>query len=309
MAIPLAIPIAIGAAKVISSIFGNKAANDKAKAEALVYNEWLKDRSQTVDDIAAKLKANGIDIYGPQISYRDSTAESYSNTVFNQTQKMEKTVGAGQEGMKAKLDKLIQGRLGQTDFISEEEKAASERGINQMQTGANERIRGALARMGGGVSPSSMQAAMLETPGDIAANQARLNAEAGWNATNRAEADKARAEAAGQLAAWQGQTTKTKGSSTTTGSTSSHESATAPPDPAKLLQFLMPPSPQATGKTGQSQFGSALGAGADAAASIYGMYNNPGGGGAAGGAGVPPTSAFEPGGGTWVFRNGSWVKE
>ncbi len=264
-----------GGLNLLGGILGNKSKEEAAKAQQLAYNEWLKDRSQSVEDITKNLAARGIDIYGPQVTYSNQQAAQEAHTVMNQMSQMTKTVGKGQEPMYQKLNQLLQGRLGQTDFITPEEKAATEQQINKMQEAGRNRVGNAVSRMG--LSPSTMQAAMLETPADIAANQARIGALANFAQLNRDEAAKARAEASGQLQAWQGQNTKTTGTTDTYGTSSMSGSQTAPPDYLKLLSFMAPPSPnQPVTGTGGSTFGDALGAGGDFLSMLLAKNKKPG---------------------------------
>ncbi len=277
MALPLLAVGAFAALKGLGSILGNKSKNDAAKAQQLAYNEWLKDRSKTVDEIAANLKSRGIDIFGPQVTYANQQAQQEAHSVFQQSSQMTKTVGKGQEAMYQKLNQLLQGRLGQTDFITPEEKAATEQQINKMQEAGRNRVGNAVSRMG--LSPSTMQAAMLETPADIAANQARIGALANFAQLNRDEAAKARAEASGQLQAWQGQNTNTRGSSDSFSTSSGSSSQTAPPDYLKLLSFLGAPAPnQPVVGTGQSMAGDIMGAVGSTGLAMTGNMGGSGGG-------------------------------
>jgi hypothetical protein len=295
---PLIIGGGLLAIKGVMDFLGNKSKADAEKAARVMYNEWLKDRSQTAQDIAAKLAERGIDIYGPQVTTTSasgtSSGTSQSRTVSNTSQ----VVDPAQAAIKAKLEELIMGKLGTPEQITEGEKAAMLEQIGQGERAGVTDVTNRAAKMN--LGGTSLQSAMLANPVTSAANYQRsqyLGSEVPQQ--NRELADKSRAEASGLLNAWKGAKNVSNTSGSTTGTFSNTGTSTAPPNYNSLLAFLSPPAPGASTQTGWNP---AASAGSDLAGSLLQLWMNqqsqPQSGSSGGGANSS---------GGWVFENGSWV--
>ena len=301
MPIPIGIPIAAMAIKGIADFFSNKSKADAEKAARVMYNEWLKDRSQTAQDIAAKLAERGIDIYGPQVTTTSASGTSSGTSQSRTVSDTSQVVDPAQAEMKALLEKIIMGKLGTPEQITEGEKAAMLERI-----GAGERAgltdvtnRAAKMNLGG----TSLQSAMLSNPVTSAANYQRsqyLGSEVPGQ--NRLLGDKSRAEAFGLMNAWKGAKNVSNTRGSTTGTFSNTGTTTAPPNYSSLLSFLAPPAPGASTQTGWNP---AATAGSDLAGSLLQLWMSQQGQQKSGSSGTSGGDANTAGG--WVFENGSWV--
>jgi hypothetical protein len=281
------------AIKGVSGILKNKSADEAKKAEMLMYNEWLKDRSQTADDIAAKLAERGVDIYGPQISTTTQqgggTSQSFTRGTQDSTTSNRPIITEEYQPMEQQLRSLIEGRLGKGQFSNEElvsrTLANRVRAVNRASAGAEQSVLNKVGRQGGGALKLAGGLAPL------AASRAGQIADIAGNIPMEARGleneDLARAQGAigafgrGDLSRTRGTTTSsTTGSNTYSGGSTS----TAPPNFSALFNTFAAPSPTSSGKTGYNLGADIGGTSADLGFQLLKLF----GGKGAGGAGTPP---------------------
>jgi hypothetical protein len=217
------LPALILAGSTLLSFLAKRKANQAAKDQLSQTNANEKARADAANSVLADLKANGVNLAGPitRTSGGTQSGTSTTNSRSHSATQQRKVVDAAQAGIKAQLEAETQKRLGQRDFVTPAEKAAILTQIASATRGQEAKIAGAVA--GRNLAPGSVQSVMLNNPVRTAANAATIGAMSDWEKTNRAEQEKARAEASGLLNAWQGQdsTTDTTGTSTTDSSSTS----------------------------------------------------------------------------------------
>ena len=270
---PLLIMGGILAAKAVSGMMKGHSENESKKAEAKAFNDFLAARGAKANEIEQALADNGYSMYGPQVTTGTTATQGGGTSTTHGVTDTSQIVDPAQAAMKAKLEALIMGKLGQPEQITEGEKAAMLERIGVGQRGQEAKIGNAVARMN--LGGTSLQSTMLANPAANAANYQRaqyLGSEVPQ--ANRDLATQARNEAAGLLNAWKG--THGVSDSTTKGSTwgTGTSTTTAPPNMANILGLAQfeTPSPQANTNTGYNPWAAGLGGAADLAAQLYTFY-------------------------------------
>ncbi len=228
---PLAIPIAIGVAKVASSIFSwlsKKKQADKEKAYnnmvAQLHNEWLATRSTEVKGILDELLKRGQDIFGPQVSTQTGT-QSFAETETP-------TLAAEYQPMAALQRAIVERRLSSPTGMPAGYEQTGIEAINAGAEGARV-ARENIARARG----ISADVLKVGDPNERA-RQAQI---ASFRANLPLQAEQRQAEGV-QLAEsilQKGIGRKRKGSSSMYGTT------TAPPDYSAIAGLLLTPGPKA----------------------------------------------------------------
>lgn len=261
----------------VLSFFGTKSANDAAAANAKAYNDWLGGRAGNVNDIISKLKANGIDIFGPQTTTQQGTSAGTQNssTAYNQNSSSRPVITSEYQPLEGDYRNILQQRLENPTAVGLPEQLNAAMAINRGSAGAAQAVKNAAARYG----KSAAQVGAGLTPIEVARNQ-QISQYLGTTVPelNRSRQNEDLSMAQGAINAFgKGEDTSTSGVSRTSGTTTntSMGSTTGAPDYNSLLNFLTAPGPQATGKTGQNPFvnaGQSLSNGlSQAIAAAYGL--------------------------------------
>ncbi len=251
----LALPIAGTALKGIFDYFGGKKKNDAEQEARQLYNDFLEGRAGNVEDIIARLQAQGMDPFGPQTTTQTGSTSQTGQSSARFSQATAPTITPEYKELEELFRGIMEGRLaGPTSSIPEGYVGAVARSANEGAQAA----RVAAANFAASRGLSGEQALSIAEPIEMARVGRIQDAAADLPLLGR----RLQSEDIGLAAALTGQFGKgsqTSGrSSTTSSSLGTSESAlTRPPDINSLLSFLTPPSPQAGMNTGFSPIASA----------------------------------------------------
>jgi hypothetical protein len=259
------IPLIIAAVGAGASYLKQRAANKSAEEQKNLYNQWVINRQNGVNDLIERLTAGGNDPYGPQVS--TSTGRSSSTTLQEAlTTTSQRPVITDQfKPLVTSATNVAQSRLNRPSALPPGFIERAVAGINQSYAGANAAARNAAARKGlSGVQTfglaSPIESSRAGKIGDFLA-EVPLKERQLQNEDVSLASELARTFGLGSDSV-----SRTTGKSSTSGQTSN--TLTQPPNMGSLAALLLPPGPY-----GGPGPGSALGtAGVDLASLLATLW-------------------------------------
>ena len=236
-----AIAFAIGAG---SAYLKQRAANKSAEEQANLYNEWLANRQNGVNDIIEKLTAGGFDPFGAQTTTSTGSESSTSSTT--QRQSSRPTITPEYAALESTFRNILQNRLSNPSSLPAGYAENAVRAIQASAAPGRQAIQNLAAQRGLNAntlaigSPVERQAA-----GQIADIQTQIPL------LNRSLQNEDLGMASGAISNF-GRGTDSFGRSVTNSSGARVGSMTSPPNIGTLANLLLPPSPTATAATGST---------------------------------------------------------
>lgn len=283
----------IGAgANAYSSYANANAQKDAAKAQADLYNNWLKLYQDTGQGLYGQAQAAGWNPFGPKVSTNSNTS-SFSNRGGSQYSN-KPVITEEYQPLDELMRGIMTGRLASGSSLPQGYASSAARGINESFAGTDAAARNLAARRGlsGEQTYAVASPAASARAGQLADMRAKLpllerqmqNEDIGI--TQGLQSAFGRGEA-GQSQNWQTGTSQSSGTNTMPFTAN---------DLSAIMGILMPPGPQQSGLTGTSTSGAVV----DSLGALMGWLasqqnqNRGGGGGGGGGynygsAGAPPT--------------------
>lgn len=273
------IPLIIAAIGAGASYLKQRAANKSAQEQQQLYNQWLVNRSNGVNDMIERLTAGGNDPYGSQVS--TNVGKSLSTTLQDSltTTSQRPVITPQFQPLVTSATSVAQSRLNRPTALPPGFIERAVAGINQSYAGATAAARNAAARKGLSGEQTFGLASPIESSragkiGDFLA-EVPLKERQLQNEDVSLASELARTFGLGSDSV-----SRTAGKSSTSGQTSS--TLTQPPSIGTLASLLLPPNPY-----GGPTPGSALGtAGVDLASLLATLWA----GGAFGNTNAPKTA-------------------
>lgn len=290
------LPAIAGAASLGSSLLGSNAEKEQAKINAKLYNDWLKQYTQTGQGLYQQAQGAGWNPFGPKVSttsgnqYGTTSSRSGSNTQYSNRPE----ITAEYQPLDELMRGIMTGRLSGGSSLPAGYASNAARAINESYEGADQSARNLAARRG----LSGEQSYAVASP----VSRARAGALADMRGNLPLLERQMQNEDIGitqglQSAFGRGESGKSQTQGWQTGESSSMSSgqSTMPfsaSDLQALMGVLMPPGPQQSGHTGTST----AAAGMDSLGALLGFLASQQGGGMTGyggggygKAGAPPT--------------------
>lgn len=247
------IPLIIAAVGAGASYLKSRAAGKSVQEQNQLYNDWLRNRANGVNDLIEKITQGGSSPFGPQTS--TSNTRSLSSTIQNMlTQSSQKPVVTPQyQGLEASLRNIAEGRLRAPTALPPGYTSSQIRNINQTFQGATQAAKNAAARSGGLSGDAALGLAMpIESAragkiADFLSTVPLTERDLRTQDINQA------AELARTFGLGTEGTSRTSGTSSTSGSSST--SMTTPPNIGALANLILPQAPFAPTSTGMSPTG------------------------------------------------------
>jgi hypothetical protein len=273
------LPAIAGGASLVSGLFGNKAKNDQAKADAKLYNDWLRNYQATGQGLYGQAQAAGWNPFGPQVSTTTGSQTGTSSMQGGSRSNYSNRPVITEEY--APIDQLMRGlmtgRLSGGSSLPAGYASNAARGINESYEGADAAARNMAARRG----LSGEQSYAVASPVARARAGALADMRGNLPLLERQMQNEDIAIAQGlQSAFGRGEAGQQESRNWQSGQTSSQSSGQSSnpfgaSDLAALMGVLAPPSPYQSGKTGTS----GLATGMDNIAGLLGFLasqqNNP----------------------------------
>lgn len=261
------IPLIIAAVGAGASYLKQRAANKSAKEQENLYNQWLINRSNGVNDIIEKITAGGSDPFGPQVSTNVGKSLSTSLQDALTTTSQRPVITPQFQPLVTSATDVAQSRLNRPTALPPGFIERAVAGINQSYAGANAAARNAAARKGLSGEQTFGLASPIESSragkiGDFLAN-VPLQERQLQNEDVSLASELARTFGLGSDTV-----SKTTGKTTTSGQTSN--TLTSPPNIGSLAALLLPPNPY-SGPTPGSAIGTA---GVDLAAILAQLWGD-----------------------------------
>lgn len=246
------IPLILAAVGAGSSYLKNRAAGKAAEEQQMLYNQWLQNRQNGVNDLIEQLSGNGFNPFGAQTT--TSSGTSLSNSVQNLlSQTSTKPVVTPEyKELEGKFKGVVDSRLNRPTALPPGYIERQVAGINQAFAGTDAAVRNAAARKG----LSGAQTFGIAQPGQTARAGKIADFLSTVPLTERdlQNQDVAMAEDLTRTFGLGSEsTTKSTGKTTTAGTT--NNTLTAPPNLGALASLVLPPGPFAGNQTGVSTIG------------------------------------------------------
>lgn len=272
------IPLIIGAVGAAASWLKSRAAGKSVQEQEKLYNDWLANRANGVNDLIERLTSNGFNPFGAQVTTQQGSTNSRTNqsstSTTNSTQ--QPFVTPDYKNLESLFKNAITSRLAAPTALPPGFIESNVRGINSAYAGATQALKNEAARkglsgeqvFGAGMPIESARAGKVaDFLGNVPLTEqelAKQNIQLG--------ADITKTFGLGQKMS---STTNSSGVSNTSGN--SFLTQTAPPNLMGLASLFLPPGPNAPSGTGQSTFGNVGGDLATLMAYFYGngLFNKP----------------------------------
>lgn len=247
------IPIGLGLGA-LSSFLGGRAKNNQAKDQAKVYNDWLKNYTNTGQQLYGQAQAGGWNPFGPQTSTSQSQG---SMTGGGSSSFSNKPVITGEYApLDALMRNIMTGRLSGGSSLPQGYAENAIRGINQSYEGTDQAARNMAARRG----LSGEQTYAVASPGARARAGDIADLRGSLPLLERQMQNEDIGITQGlQSAFGTGQQGRSNTSSfSNTSNMGSQSNPFGASDLASLMSVLAPPSPQQSTQTGISPVGSGI---------------------------------------------------